>query len=515
MHPKKAFVVLAITLPILVVALYFVYPPILWSFLVLVPLILIGIRDMTQTKHTIKKNFPVIGNLRYLLEKVRPEIMQYFVETDTEGRPINRINRSLIYQRAKNVPDSTPFGTQMNVYDIGYEWMTHSIYAKSPDEIKGLDRVMIGGKDCLQPYSASVLNISAMSFGSLSENAVLAMNKGAKMGGFAHNTGEGGVSPYHLKHGGDIIWQIGTGYFGCRSKDGGFSEELFIQTSSHPEIKMIEIKLSQGAKPGHGGILPASKNTPEIAKIRNVEPGVAVLSPPFHKAFKDSHEMMFFIKKLRDLSGGKPIGFKLCVGKPQEFIDICQAMIDTHIMPDFISVDGGEGGTGAAPVEFSNSLGTPLYEGLTFVHDTLVSFDLKKEIRLIASGKIITGFDMVRAMSLGADACNSARAMMLAIGCIQSLECNKNTCPVGVATQDKSLMKGLDVDDKAERTKNYHNKTVHSFVDLLAAAGITSREQITRDLIYKRVEAWQTRTYAEIYPYKLERPFVPKKKVIN
>lgn len=504
MHPKKVFVTLAIATPILVALIYLVWPPIIWSLLFVVPLILLGIRDMTQTKHTIKRNFPVIGNLRYLLENFRPEIMQYFVETDTEGRPINRINRSLIYQRAKNVPDSTPFGTQMNVYEIGYEWMTHSIYAKNAEDVKGLDRVMIGGKDCKQAYSASVLNVSAMSYGSLSKNAVLALNKGAKIGGFAQNTGEGGISEHHLTNGGDIIWQIGTGYFGCRNSSGHFDDELFAKNSKQESIKMIEVKLSQGAKPGHGGILPASKNTPEIAKIRNVAPFTAVISPPFHSAFKDSEQMMYFIQRLRDLSGGKPIGFKLCVGKPQEFIDICQAMIDTGIKPDFITVDGGEGGTGAAPVEFSNFLGQPLYEGLTFVHDTLVGFGIKEEIKIIASGKIITGFDMVRALALGADACNSARAMMLAIGCIQSLECNKNTCPVGVATQDKSLMKGLVVEDKAQRTANYHNKTVHSFVDLLAAAGITDRSQITRDLIYKRVEAWQTKTYAEIYPQSVK-----------
>ena len=513
MKVRSYFIRLSIIVPVLLIALSFLKPGVLWLFVIVLPLIVLGYLDINQKKQSIKRNFPVVGNLRYLLEKFRPEIMQYFVETDTEGRPINRNNRSLIYQRAKNVTDSTPFGTQLDVYQPGYEWMAHSIYAKNANEIKGLDRVLVGGKDCKTPYSASVLNVSAMSFGSLSENAVLALNKGAKIGGFAQNTGEGGISPYHLENDGDLIWQIGTGYFGCRSKEGGFSAENFVENALNPSVKMIELKLSQGAKPGHGGILPAKKNTLEIAKIRNVEPFKDVLSPPFHTAFKDGHGMMRFIKQLRDLSGGKPIGFKLCIGKKDEFIDICQAMIDTGIKPDFITIDGGEGGTGAAPVEFSNSLGLPLYDGLTFAYNTLVGFDIKDDIKLIASGKIITGFDMIRALSLGADICSSARAMMLAIGCIQALECNKNTCPVGVATQDKGLMKGLDVEDKAQRTANYQTKTVHSFLDLLAASGISKREDITRELIFKRVSSSLTKTYEEIYPSVLKGSLIKKEVV--
>jgi glutamate synthase domain-containing protein 2 len=460
-----------------------------------------GIFDIFQKKHAVRKNFPVLGRFRYALEAIRPEIMQYFVETDTEGRPLNRIFRSLIYQRAKKTNDTTPFGTQMNVYRSGYEWMDHSMYAKaSTKKNNEFPKVKIGGKDCKQPYLSSLLNISAMSFGSLSKNAVMALNKGAKMGSFAHNTGEGGLSPYHLKYGGDITWQIGTAYFGCRTPEGNFCPDTFKKQAILPEVKMIEIKLSQGAKPGHGGVLPASKNTEEIAAIRHVEPYTTVLSPPAHSTFSSPDGLMDFIDQLRKLSGGKPIGFKLCVGKKQEFIDICRAMISKGISPDFITVDGGEGGTGAAPIEFSNSMGMPLREGLVFVHDTLVGFGLKKDIKIIAAGKIISGFHIARAIALGADVCNSARAMMLAIGCIQTLQCNNNTCPVGVATQNEELVKGLDVNDKAIRAFNFHEETIHSFLELLGAAGLDKPFDITRRHINKRVGMYNTATYDEIYP---------------
>ncbi len=502
MKVRKQFILLSIILPILVFAMAQFWTPIYWTFILLGPLILMGVFDIFQTKHTLRRNFPVIGRMRYVLEAVRPEIMQYFVETDTQGRPLNRIFRSLIYQRAKKENDTTPFGTQMNVYRSGYEWMDHSMYAKnSPKEIGEFPRLVIGGSDCLQPYSSSLLNISAMSFGSLSKNAIMALNKGAHAGKFAHNTGEGGLSPYHLKYEGDLIWQIGTGYFGCRDAHGNFSESGFKEGAIKKQVKMIEIKLSQGAKPGHGGILPASKNTVEISKIRHVEPHIAVHSPPAHSAFSNPIEFMHFIKKLRDLSGGKPVGFKLCLGRKQEFMDFCEAMICTGIKPDFITVDGGEGGTGAAPVEFSNSMGMPLREGLVFVYDTLVGFGLKEEIKIIAAGKVITGFHMARAIALGADGCNSARAMMLAIGCIQALECNKNTCPVGVATQNASLMKGLNVEDKAVRTTNYQEETIHSFLELIAAAGLGSPGDLKREYINKRVGMNNILTYNEIYPY--------------
>jgi len=460
----------------------------------------LGLYDITQTKHSILKNFPVIGHGRFLLESIRPEIMQYFVETDTEGRPFNRIFRSIIYQRSKGAIDTMPFGTQMNVYQAGYEWMDHSMYAKNAEILNHNPRVTFGATECKQPYSASILNISAMSFGSLSKNAVMALNKGAKIGGFAHNTGEGGISPYHLKYGGDLIWQVGTGYFGCRDENGNFSEELYKVNSTRPEVKMIELKISQGAKPGHGGILPAAKNTQEIANIRNVKPGETVFSPPAHSSFSNSHGLINFIKKLRDLSGGKPVGFKLCIGKKQEFVDIFKAMIELNIKPDFITIDGGEGGTGAAPVEFSNSLGMPLRDGLLFASSILNGFNLKKDIKLIAAGKIVTGFHIARAIALGADACNSARAMMMSIGCIQALRCNLNDCPVGVATQEKSLVKGLDVDDKAERAARYHTDTVHSFVELIAAAGVNNPDEITRTHINRRVSMNNVMKYDELYP---------------
>jgi glutamate synthase domain-containing protein 2 len=500
MKAKNLFILLSIIIPGVIVMLSLVWPGMLWLFVLIGPLILLGYSDLLQKKQSIKRNFPVVGQLRYLLEKVRPEIMQYFVETDTEGRPINRIFRSIVYQRAKKENDTAPFGTQMDVYKAGYEWMNHSIYAHETTYSDKEPRIIIGGPDCKKPYAASLLNISAMSYGALSMNAILALNNGAKLGGFAHNTGEGGISKYHLENGGDLIWQIGTGYFGCRNEQGYFDDEKFKNNALLKSIKMIELKISQGAKPGHGGILPASKNTPEIAAIRGVSPFTDVLSPPCHTAFSNSTELLQFIGKLRHLSDGKPIGFKLCIGQKSEFIDICKAMIATGIKPDFITIDGGEGGTGAAPVEFTNSMGMPLRDGLAFAYDMLAGYDLKKDIKLIAAGKMFTGFHMVKTMALGADLCNSARGMMLALGCIQALQCNTNKCPVGVATQDKSLMHGLDPQNKAVRVYNYHKATLHSFVELLAAAGINRPDELTRNHINRRVTMNQVMTYNEIYP---------------
>lgn len=476
----------------------------LWFLILLVPIILVGINDMMQPHQTIRRNFPVLGRMRYWMEMLRPKIYQYFIESDTDGTPYNRLNRNVIYQRAKKVNDTTPFGTQLNVYDVGYEWMNHSIIPLDPHKMDFNPRVTVGGPECKQPYSASLLNISAMSYGSLSQNAIMSLNAGAKLGGFAHNTGEGGLSPYHLKNGGDIIWQIGTGYFGCRNPDGTFNADLFAEKAVTPSVKMIEIKLSQGAKPGHGGILPAKKVTEEISKIRGVEMGKDVISPPFHSAFSTPLEMLNFIQKLRELSGGKPIGFKLCIGRKSQFLSICKAIVKTGIKPDFITVDGGEGGTGAAPLEFSNSVGMPLREALAFVDDALNGFSIRRHVKIIASGKVATGFDLVKNLSLGADMCNCARAMMLALGCIQALECNTNKCPTGVATQDKNLQKGLVVEDKKVRVKNFHNETVKSAVELMAAAGISDPSKLHRHLIYRRVNAGEIKTYAEAYPYVLK-----------
>ncbi|MGP8217729.1 MAG: FMN-binding glutamate synthase family protein [Bacteroidia bacterium] len=510
MKARPAFLLISFAI-IAAVALTGIWHPRVWWCMVLFgPLILLGYSDMLQKKQAIKRNFPVIGHGRFMLEKIRPEIMQYFVETDTAGRPFNRMLRSMVYQRAKKVTDTTPFGTQLDVYQSGYEWMDHSMYAYKIDHSGPHPRVLVGGPDCKKPYSASLLNSSAMSYGSLSRNAVMAINKGAKIDNFAQNTGEGGLSQYHLKYGGDIIWQIGTGYFGARNKDGTFSETEYAKRATLENVKMIELKISQGAKPGHGGILPASKNTPEIAEIRGVEPHTEVQSPPAHTAFSNATELVHFLKVLRDASGGKPVGFKICIGRESEFIDICKAMIKTGVKPDFITIDGGEGGTGAAPVEFSNYIGRPLRDGLSFAYNTLVGYDLKKDIKLIGSGKIVNGFHMARTLALGADMCNSARAMMLAVGCIQALQCNKNTCPVGVATQDETLMKGLDIESKALRIANYHHSTMNSFVELIGALAISSPSELNRSHINRRISINNVKRYDQLYPYTRRGEYLEK-----
>ena len=459
-----------------------------------------GLQDIFQSKQTIKRNFPLIGRLRYFFEMIRPEIQQYFVESDTDGRPISRIDRSMVYQRAKGQTDTTPFGTQHNVYAEGYEWLSHTIVPRNYHQMNHNPRVRIGNKDCSQPYEASILNISAMSFGALSTHAIEALNAGAQIGGFAHNTGEGGMSHYHLKHGGDIIWQIGTGYFGARDAEGKFHDENFRKNALLPQVKMIELKLSQGAKPGHGGILPAKKNTPEIAAIRLVAPGTTVYSPPYHNAFSTPIGLIQFLQRLRQLSDGKPVGFKLCIGRKSEFLGICKAMVQLDIYPDFITIDGGEGGTGAAPPEFSNSVGMPLLDAIAFVENALTGFGIRQHIKLIASGKILSGFSILRAIALGADACNSARAMMLALGCIQALRCNSNNCPTGVATQDKELVAGLDVDDKKTRVANFHKTTVNSFIELLGATGLEFPRELKRMHINRRVFMNEVRTFEEIFP---------------
>lgn len=499
---RNEFIVFSIVSLGLIAAIgYFFWPPFWWMLVAFGPIILLGYYDMFQARHAIMRNFPILGRGRYVMEELRPKLYQYFIESDIDGRPISRIFRSVVYQRAKKELDTSPFGTQLNVYEEGYEWMNHSIAALDAHELDADPRVMIGGASCKQPYHASVYNVSAMSYGSLSKNAVLALNGGAKIGNFAHNTGEGGISPYHLKPGGDLIYQVGTGYFGCRSKDGNFSPELFAERTAMENVKMIELKLSQGAKPGHGGILPAKKNTPEIANIRNVEPYTAVLSPPYHTAFSNPIGLLELIRRMQELSGGKPVGFKLCIGHRSEFLAICKAMVQTGLYPDFITIDGGEGGTGAAPMEFSNSVGSPFKEGLAFAYDALNGFDLKDQIRLCTSGKIITGFHIFRALALGADTCYSARAMMMALGCIQALECNKNTCPTGVTTQDPELVKGLVVKDKKQRVANFHHETVRSFVELMAAAGLKELSEINRTHIYRRISFNKTMRMNEVFPY--------------
>jgi glutamate synthase domain-containing protein 2 len=473
-----------------------------WFGLLALPMLaytILGVSDRVQGHHAIRRNFPVLGRLRYVLEGIRPELRQYFVEDDHEENPVSRSKRSIVYARAKGQLDTVPFGTQRDVYRPGYEWINHSMAAMTArhDEV----RIQIGASaTCTQPYGASILNISAMSYGSLSANAVLALNGGAKDGAFFHNTGEGGVSPYHLELGGDLCWQVGTGYFGCRGDDGGFAPERFAANAVRPEIKLIEIKLSQGAKPGHGGILPARKVTEEISAIRGVPMGQDVLSPPGHSAFSDPEGLMRFVEQLRELSGGKPVGFKLCIGSRREFLALCKAMHSTGLKPDFITIDGGEGGTGAAPVEFSNSVGSPLVDGLVFAHHALIAAGLREEVKIIASGKIATGFHVVRLLALGADLCNSARAMMFALGCIQALKCNTNHCPVGVATQDRILMQGLVVEDKRNRVGSYHAKTVEAVYELLGAAGVDDPNDLRPWHIRRRGDDGKVLTYEQLYP---------------
>ena len=499
---RTRFIVGSILILAFIAIVYFLWwEPVVWSLILVVPLVTLGLHDIIQKERSILRLYPIVGHGRFIADRLRPKIYQYFVEPDYDGRPINRIMRSVIYSRSKNELDTAPFGTQYDVYAEGYEWFNHSIAALDAHQMNMDPRVTIGGDSCAQPYDASIFNVSAMSFGSLSKRAIMALNGGAKLGNFAHNTGEGGISPYHSDPGGDLIWQIGTGYFGCRDASGNFSQERFANKANADNVKMIELKLSQGAKPGHGGILPAKKVTKEIAEIRHIEMGKDVISPPYHTAFTTPTGLIEFIGQLRELSGGKPVGFKLCIGHKAEFLSICKAMIETGIKPDFISVDGGEGGTGAAPVEFSNSVGMPFKEGVAFVYNALEGFDLKKDIKIIASGKIITGAHIFRALALGADLCYSARAMMMAMGCIQALECNSNKCPTGIATQDKGRMKALVVEDKEKRVFNYHRETVQAFVELLAASGMPNPDQINRSHVYRRIVMDRHERYDEIYPY--------------
>ncbi|MFN7724996.1 MAG: FMN-binding glutamate synthase family protein [Rubrivivax sp.] len=459
-------------------------------------LVLLGWRDVRQTRHSVLRNYPVIGHLRFLLEFIRPEMRQYFIESDNEAAPFSRQQRSLVYQRAKGEPDKRPFGTQLDVHASGYEWINHSMV---PTVLTSHDfRVRIGGgsASCTQPYDASIFNISAMSFGALSANAVLALNQGAKKGGFAHDTGEGSISVHHRVHGGDLIWEICSGYFGSRNDDGTFSEARFVENACDPQVKMIELKLSQGAKPGHGGVLPGPKVTAEIAQARGVPIGVDCVSPARHSAFNTPAELLQFIEKLRVLSGGKPTGFKLCIGHPWEWFAIAKAMLDTGIVPDFIVVDGAEGGTGAAPLEFTDHVGAPLQDGLLLVHNTLTGLNLRHRVKLGAAGKVVGAFDIARMMALGADWCNAARGFMFALGCIQAQACHTGSCPTGVTTQDPQRQKALVVPDKAERVFRFHQNTLHALQELVQAAGLTHPNRITAAHIVRRMVDGEVRLLA-------------------
>ena len=458
--------------------------------LLFLALTLLGVRDTRQARHAVLRNYPVIGHLRFLLEYIRPEMRQYFIEGDNEAAPFSRQQRSLVYQRAKGESDKRPFGTQMDVGAIGYEWINHSL---QPSTVPSHDfRVTIGAGRAM-PYEASIFNISAMSFGALSANAVLALNEGARRGGFAHDTGEGSISRHHRQHGGDLIWEIGSGYFGCRAADGAFDEQRFAENARLPQVKMVELKLSQGAKPGHGGVLPGPKVTPEIAEARGVPVGVDCVSPAAHSAFSTPIEMMQFIERLRELSGGKPTGFKLCIGHPWEWFAIAKAMIETGIVPDFIVVDGAEGGTGAAPLEFTDHVGAPLQEGLLLVHNTLVGLNLRERIRIGCAGKVISAFDIARAMALGADWCNAARGFMFALGCIQAQTCHTGACPTGVTTQDPQRQQALVVPDKMERVFRFHQNTLKALKELVQAAGLEHPGRLTAAHIVRRAPDQQVR----------------------
>jgi glutamate synthase domain-containing protein 2 len=471
-----------------------------WLAILGAMLVLVGVSDLTQVKHSLKRNYPVLANFRWLAELVRPELRQYLFEDDEEAVPFSRNQRSLVYMRAKGEAGERPFGTLLDVYRHDYEFVGHSTRpAPLPDP--AAFRIIIGGPQCAQPYSASVLNISAMSFGALSANAIRALNAGAAKGGFYHDTGEGGISPYHRECGGDIVWEIGSGYFGCRDEDGRFAPHKFAEQAQAEQVKMIEIKLSQGAKPGHGGVLPGPKVTKEISETRGVPMGRDCISPSWHSAFSTPRELMAFIAQLRELSGGKPVGFKLCVGLPWEFMGIVKAMLDTRVTPDFIVVDGSEGGTGAAPTEFADHMGAPMREGLLFVHNTLVGAGLRDAMKIGAAGRIISAFDIARVLAIGADWANSARGFMFALGCVQSLSCNTNHCPTGVATQDLGRQRALVVTDKSERVANFHRLTVHALAEMLAAAGLELPAQLTPQHMIRRISSTEVRPFAVLHKF--------------
>jgi glutamate synthase domain-containing protein 2 len=458
----------------------------------------LGTWDLLQRSHTVSRNYPIMANFRYLFESVGPEIRQYFIQSDTEERPFSREQRTIVYQRAKQVLDKRPFGSQLSMYEEGFEWMNHSL---TPTRLDNSDFRIVIGKNCEKPYSASVFNISAMSFGSLSANAILSLNAGARKGGFYHDTGEGSISRYHREPGGDLVWEIGSGYFGCRNPDGSFNPDMFRQNATLDQVKMIEVKLSQGAKPGHGGILPGEKVTREIAEARGVQMGEDCISPASHSAFSNPVELLEFLDQLRELSGGKPVGFKLAIGHPWEWFAIVKAMLATGKKPDFIVVDGGEGGTGAAPLEFINRLGMPLTEALLLVHNTLVGANLREDIAIGAAGKITSAFNIARTLSLGADWCNAARGYMFALGCIQALNCHTGRCPSGVATQDPRRGNKLDVPLKSERVYNFHKNTLDALRNLLEASGLKHPSELGPEHIVRRVSKTEVHSYLDLFPF--------------
>jgi len=459
--------------------------PLLFSLVViLLSWSLLGVYEIFFSESNLRRNYPVLANIRYMLEYIRPEIQQYFIANNTEERPFSRERRNLIYRRSKSANDTLPFGTQQDILAEGYRSLNHSINATSVS--KDHARVTVGNGACKQPYLASRLNISGMSFGAISSRAIEAMNKGARLGGFAQNTGEGGISDYHLAHGGDLIWQIGTGYFGCRREDGRFEADAFRQKAALDVVKMIEVKISQGAKPSHGGVLPGAKVTEEIARIRTVEIGKTVYSPACHPEFDTPIGLLEFLQRLRDLSDGKPVGFKFCLGKKSDFMAIVKAMLKTGIYPDFITIDGAEGGTGAAPVEFSNRLGTPCMEATYYVNEVLIGAGIREHIQLISSGQTASGFDMLEKLLVGANIVNVARAFMMSVGCVQAQSCNTNHCPTGVATQDPARARAINVDDKAVRVRNYQAATIHACFDLVGAMGFDNPDSPTAADLYTR-----------------------------
>ena len=470
----------------------------IWSTLLFVTLSAIGIADLRQERQALRRNYPVVAHFRYFFESFGPEVRQYFIESDADERPFSRQQRAIVYQRSKNALDKRPFGTLLDVYADKYEWINHSLM---PADVASHDFRTTIGAGRAQPYSASVFNISAMSFGALSANAIRALNKGARLGNFFQDTGEGSISQYHRENGGDLVWEIGSGYFGCRDDNGRFSAEKFVANACTDQVRMIEVKLSQGAKPGHGGVLPGVKVSPEIAAARGVPAGEDCVSPARHSAFSTPVELLRFVNRLRELSGGKPTGFKLAIGHPWEWFAIAKAMRETGVLPDFIVVDGGEGGTGAAPMEFSDHVGTPLREALSLVHNTLVGLNLRQHIRIGAAGKIITAFDIARTLALGADWCNAARGYMFSLGCVQSLSCHTDRCPTGVTTQNQDRQKALVPADKATRVHQFHENTMMALRDLIAAAGLNHPDELGPEHIIRRISSTKVRSLSRLLPF--------------